>query len=164
MNRSKKAIVALMSIGSLVLASGARAAVYSSTQGATCFPYGDATTASGAGNTGFARNGMTIQSTASGDKAFVCPIPRGNTSSSGTIYVTTTYTRASPQVGSMYCVVDTYDIYGNLIQGTSSGYITTSGTSYISFAGIPGTAWGPTGMTCILGQNDIIRVFDSQEN
>lgn len=164
MNRLKRGFAALLSIGSLVLATGAHASVNTSTQGATCFPYGDATTASGSGNTGFARNGMTIQSTAPGGKVFICPIPRANTASSGNIFVTMTFTRASPQATSyMYCNADTYDIFGNIIQGTFSGYITTSGTSFVNFAGIPGTAWGPTGMTCFLGQNDIIRVIDSQE-
>jgi hypothetical protein len=169
MVRNKLSIVrsilaSTLALGVLASASLANASVSSVTQGANCFPYGDATSASGLGNTGFARNGMTMTSTQNGGKLFLCPYPRMNAGSSGTVYMQFQYTRANPQnTGYMYCNAYTYDIYGNAIQGAFSGYIQTSGTSYAAFSGIPGTAWGPLGMTCYMGMNDIIRVLNTTE-
>jgi hypothetical protein len=150
----------------LGITSGADAA-YTSIHGGACYPYGDATTASGMGNTGFSRPGMSIQSTQPGPqgKLFFCPIERVNAGSSGTVQTLLTYTRANPQATSyMYCNMGTYDIYGNTVQSTFGGYIQSSGTSYVSFAPIAQSGFGANGALCFMGQYDKILVINSTEN
>ena len=162
-----KFVIPMSLVALFAMTSGANAAVSTSMHGGSCYPYGDASTASGMGNTGFARNGMTIESTQPGPqgKLFFCPIERANAGSSGTVSTLLTYTRANPQATSyMYCNMGTYDIYGNLVQSTFGGYIQTSGTSYISFASIAQSAWGANGAVCFIGKGDKLLVFNSTEN
>jgi hypothetical protein len=149
-------------VGIAASASSSRASIFAVTQGATCFPYGDATTSSGVGNTGFARNGMSMTSTATGGKAFICPVPRTNASSTGTVTVQFQYIH--PSSSASFCVADVYDLFGNVLSGTSSGTLTTtSSATFFPFAGLTPAAFGPVGMTCVLFQNDVIEAINSTE-